>query len=204
MALPGTVPLIVAVDNDFPAQTLQALIAHAKANPDKISYAAARASQRVATGTFAGMAGLKMTYVPYKSSPNAVTDLMTAQLQLFTAELAVTLPPVKPGKIQGLAVTSAKRTPLAAERLMVAESGVPGFALLAWFGAWAPAGTPKEAIATLDAAINQAAESKELRERMDAPGVELQPQSPEALGRFAQAETPRWARAIRESGIESE
>jgi tripartite-type tricarboxylate transporter receptor subunit TctC len=206
VAFLGAVPLIVAVNNDFPAKTLRELIAYAKANPGKISFAAASASQRVATEMLNGMAGTKMTYVPYKSSPNAITDLISGQVQLFTADLAVTLAQVKAGKIRGLAVTSAKRTPLAPDLPTVNEAaGLKGYELIAWFGAFAPANTPKEVITTLNAAINRAvSESKELRERMDALGVEMNPQSPEFLARFARSEAQKWAKAIKDAGIEPE
>jgi tripartite-type tricarboxylate transporter receptor subunit TctC len=205
VAFLGAVPLIVAVNNDFPAKTLGELIAYAKEHPGKISFAAASASQRVATEMLNGMAGTKMTYVPYKSSPNAVTDLMSGQVQLFTADLAVTLPQVKAGKIRGLAVTSARRTPLVPELPTVAEAGkLLGYELIAWFGAFAPTGTPREVVATLNAAINKATESKELRERMDTLGVEMNPQSPEFLAEFARSETRKWGKAIRDAGIEPE
>jgi tripartite-type tricarboxylate transporter receptor subunit TctC len=204
VAFLGSVPLIVAVNNDFPAKTLKDLIAYAKANPEKISFAAASSSQRVATEMLNGMAGTKMTYVPYKSSPNAITDLISGQVQLFTADLAVTLPQVKAGKIRGLAVTSAKRTPQVDLPTVAEAGGLPGYELIAWFGAFAAAGTPKPIVDALNAAINKSMDAKELRERMDALGVQLEPQSPEWLGRFAKSESEKWARAIRDAGIQPE
>ncbi|MCX7893938.1 MAG: tripartite tricarboxylate transporter substrate binding protein [Burkholderiales bacterium] len=204
VAFLGSVPLIVAVNNDFPAKTLKELIAYARANPDKVSFAAASASQRVATEMLAGMAGIKMTYVPYKSSPNAITDLMSGQVQLFTADFAVTLPQVKAGKIRGLAVTSAKRSPQVDLPTVAEAGGLPGYELIAWFGAFAPAGTPKAIVDQLNAAINKSMESKELRERMDALGVQLEPHPPEWLAAFAKSETAKWAKAIREAGIQPE
>ncbi len=205
VAFVGAVPLIVAVNNEFPAKTLAELLAYAKANPNKISFASASASQRVATDMMNGMAGVKMTYVPYKSSPGAITDLISGQVQLFTADLAVTLSQVKAGKIRGLAVTSAKRSPMIPELPTVAEAGnLPGYELIAWFGAFAPAGTPSDVIAKLNAAINKSTESPDLRARMDALGLEMNPQTPEALGRWAQRETQKWAKAIRDAGIEAE
>jgi tripartite-type tricarboxylate transporter receptor subunit TctC len=205
VAFVGSVPLIVAVNNDFPAKTLGELLAYARANPNKISFASASASQRVATDMMNGMAGVKMTYVPYKSSPGAITDLISGQVQLFTADLAVTLSQVKAGKIRGLAVTSAKRSPMIPELPTVAEAGnLPGYELIAWFGAFVPAGTPPDVIAKLNAAINKSTESPDLRARMDALGLEMNPQTPEALGRFAQRETQKWAKAIRDAGIEAE
>ena len=204
VAFLGAVPLIVAVNNDFPAKTLKDLLAYAKANPDKISFAAASASQRVATEMLNGMAGTKMTYVPYKSSPNAITDLISGQVQLFTADLAVTLPQVKAGKIRGLAVTSAKRTPHADLPTVAEAGGLPGYELIAWFGAFAPAGTPTQVVSALNAAINKSMEAKELRDRMDTLGVQLDPQSPDWLGRFAKSESEKWAKAIRDAGIQPE
>jgi tripartite-type tricarboxylate transporter receptor subunit TctC len=205
VAFVGAVPLIVAVNNEFPAKTLADLLAYAKANPGKISFASASASQRVATEMMNGMAGVKMTYVPYKSSPGAVTDLISGQVQLFTADLAVTLAQVKAGKIRGLAVTSAKRSPMAPDLPTVAEAGkLPGYELIAWFGAFVPAGTPPDVIAKLNAAINKSTESPDLRARMDPLGVEMNPQTPDALGRWAQRETQKWAKAIKEAGIEPE
>jgi tripartite-type tricarboxylate transporter receptor subunit TctC len=204
VAFLGAVPLIVAVNNDFPAKNLKELLEYAKANPDKISFAAASSSQRVATEMMNGMAGTKMTYVPYKSSPNAITDLMTGQVQLFTADLAVTLPQVKAGKIRGLAVTSAKRTPLVDLPTVAEAGGLPGYELIAWFGAFAPAGTPKNVVDTLNAAINKSMEAKDLRDRMDTLGVQLDPESPEWLARFARSESEKWARAIKQAGIQPE
>lgn len=204
VAFLGSIPLIVAVNNDFPAKTLKELIAYARANPDKVSFAAASSSQRVATEMLAGMAGVRMTYVPYKSSPNAITDLMSGQVQLFTADLAVTLPQVKAGKIRGLAVTSAKRVPQVDLPTVAEAGGLPGYELIAWFGAFAPAGTPKAIVDQLNAAINKAMESKELRERMDALGVQLEPHPPEWLAAFAKSETAKWAKAIRDAGIQPE
>jgi tripartite-type tricarboxylate transporter receptor subunit TctC len=152
-----------------------------------------------------GMAGTKMTYVPYKSSPNAVTDLIGGQVQLFTADLAVTLAQVKSGKIRGLAVTSARRSPMAPDLPTVAEAGkLPGYELIAWFGAFVPTGTPADVIARLNAAINKAQESSDLRGRMEPLGVEMAAHTPEWLGQFAQRETQKWAKAIREAGIEPE
>ena len=147
VALLGQVPLIVAVNNDLPIKTLADLIALAKAKPGYVTFASASTSQRVATEMLAGMAGVKLLMVPYKSSPNAVNDLMTGQVMMFTADFAVTLQQTKAGKIRGLAVTSSRRSPSIPELPTVAEAGnLPGYELIAWFGAFAPAGTPREVV----------------------------------------------------------
>jgi len=205
VAFLGSVPLIVAVNNDLPVKTLGDLIAMAKAKPDYVTYAAASASQRVATEMLAGMAGIKMVYVPYKSSPNAVTDLMSGQVMVFTADFAVTLPQVRAGKIRGLAVTSSKRSAMVPELPTVNEAGnLKAYELIAWFGAFAPTGTPREVIAKLNDAINKAAESADLKTRLAALGVETSPGTPDTLAAYVKSETAKWAKAMKDAGIEPE
>ena len=153
----------------------------------------------------AGMAGIKMVYVPYKSSPNAITDLMSGQVMFFTADFAVTLPQVKAGKIRGLAVTSSKRSSMIPELPTVSEAGnLKGYELIAWFGAFAPATTSRDAIARLNEVINKAAESADVKSRLATLGVETNQGTPEALGAYARIETAKWAKAVRDAGIEPE
>jgi tripartite-type tricarboxylate transporter receptor subunit TctC len=198
----GSIPLLVCVNNDFPAKTLMELIAYAKANPEKVTFATASASQRVSSEMLASMAGVKMTAVPYKSSPNAVTDLMSGQVNVFTADQAVTLQQYRAGKIRCLAVTSLRRSSQAPELPTVAEAGnLPGYELIAFFVAMAPAGTPKDVIAKLNDAIRKAGESRELRERFAGIGYEVQTSSPEQLAERLRAESAKWSKAAKEAGI---
>ena len=111
VAYMGSVPLIIAVHPDVPAKTLKDLVAMAKAKPGSINFASASTSQLVSTEMFAGMAGIELTNVPYKSGPAAMTDLIGGVVQMFSADFAVMLPQVKAGKVRGLAVTSTKRSP---------------------------------------------------------------------------------------------
>ncbi|WP_231970080.1 Bug family tripartite tricarboxylate transporter substrate binding protein [Polynucleobacter necessarius] len=106
----GSVPLIVAINNDVPATSLNGFVALAKADPGKMTFAYASTSQRVSSEMLANAAGIKMTGVSYKSRPNAMTDLIGGQVNMFTAAFAVTLPQVRAGKIRGLTVTSLKRS----------------------------------------------------------------------------------------------
>ncbi len=154
----ASVPLIVAVNNDFPARTLPEFIAYARQNPGRVNFAAASASQRVSTEMLATMAGIQLTFVPYRAGPAAMTDLIAGQVQLFTADLAVTLPQVRAGRIRGLAVTSAQRSAQIPELPTVAEAAnLPGYELIAWFGLFTPARTPDAAVARLNAAVRAAA-----------------------------------------------
>ena len=201
----GSVPLIVAVNNDLPIKTLADLIAMAKAKPGQVSFASASTSQRVATEMLAGMAGIKLLMVPYKSSPNAVTDLMSGQVMMFTADFAVTLAQVKAGKIRGLAVTASERSASIPELPTVAEAGgLKGYELIAWFGAFAPAGTPTEIVARLNEAFNAASNDATVKSRLGAMGIETRPTTPQVLAEYVKSETVKWAKAIKDAGIEPE
>ena len=201
----GSVPLIVAINNEVPAKSLNGFVALAKANPEKMTFAYASTSQRVSSEMLANVAGIKMTGVSYKSGPNAMTDLIGGQVNMFTADFAVTLPQVQAGKIRGLAVTSLKRSPAIPELPTVNEAlGIKGYELIAFFAAFGPAGMPKETVLKLNKAINDAAKSKELVERFSALGFETHPGTPEALGQKIKLETAKWAKAIKEAGMEPE
>ena len=201
----SSVPLVVAVNNEFAAKTLGDLIAMAKAKPDAITFATASTSQRVSSEMLASMAGIKLTSVPYKSSPNAITDLIGGQVNMFTADFAVMLPQVQGGKVRALAVTSSKRSALLPNVPAVSEfPGMKDYELIAWFAAYAPAGTPRDVVGKLNEAVNFAARSKEITERFGAIGGEFAPGTPEALAQRTARETAKWAKAIKDAGIEPE
>ena len=149
------------------------------------------------------MAGIKMTNVPYKSGPAAMTDLIGGQVNMFSADFAVMLPQVKGGKVRGLAVTSSQRSKSIPELPTVNEAlGLKDYELIAYFAVFAPAGTPADIIQKLNRAINIAAGNKEILERFAALGFETEPGTPEALARRSKAETEKWAKAIRDAKIE--
>ncbi|TSA06363.1 MAG: tripartite tricarboxylate transporter substrate binding protein [Comamonadaceae bacterium] len=199
----GSVPLIVAVNNDVPAKTLREFVDLAKAKPTFVTFASASTSQLVSSEMLAGMAGIQMTNVPYKSGPAAMTDLIGGQVMMFSADFAVMLPQVKGGKIRGLAVTSAKRSPAVPELPSVNEAlGLKDYELIAYFAMFAPAGTSTEIITKLNHAINAAAQSKEIQEKFAAIGFAVEPGTPEALAQRSRLETAKWAKAIREAKIE--
>lgn len=205
VAYMGSVPLIVAVNNDVPVRNLRELTELARAKPTVLTYASASTSQRVSTEMLSSMAGIQMTYVPYKSGPAAMTDLIAGQVNLFTADFAVMLPQVKGGKVRGLAVTSNQRSKAVPDLPTVNEAlGLKDYELIAFFAIYAPAGTPADAIQKLNRAANAAAVDKDLLERFSALGFETAPASPDALGQRTAAETIKWAKAIREAKIETE
>ena len=199
----GSVPLIVAINNDVSAKTLREFVDLAKAKPGEVTFASASTSQLVSSEMLASMAGVQMTNVPYKSGPAAMTDLLGGQVMMFSADFAVTLPQVKAGKIRGLAVTSTKRSAAIPELPTVNEAlGLKDYELIAYFAFFAPAGTPPEAIAKLNAAINAAANTKDLQDKFAAIGFAVEPGTPESLGQRTQRESVKWAKAIRDAKIE--
>ena len=203
VAYMGSVPLIVAVNNDVPAKNLRELVDMAKAKPTVVTFASASTSQLVSTEMLAGMAGIKMTNVPYKSGPAAMTDLIGGQVNMFTADFAVMLPQVKGGKIRGLAVTSSKRSAAIPELPTVNEAlGLKDYELIAYFAVFAPAGTPADIVNKLNQAVNAAANSKEIQEKFAGIGFAVDPGTPEALAQRSKLETAKWAKAIREAKIE--
>ena len=201
----GSVPLIVAVNNDVPVKNLKEFVDMAKAKPTQVTFASASTSQLVSSEMLASMAGIQMTHVPYKSGPAAMTDLIGGQVNMFTADFAVMLPQVKGGKIRGLAVTSTQRSKAIPELPTVNEAlGIKDYELIAYFAMFAPAGTPTDIIQKLNAALNAAANDKGILERFSALGFETSPATPEALAQRSKAETAKWAKAIREAKIETQ
>ena len=199
----GSVPLIVAVNNNVPAKSLREFIDLAKAKPGEVTFASASTSQLVSAEMLASMAGVQMSNVPYKSGPAAMTDLIGGQVMMFSADFAVTLPQVRGGKIRGLAVTSTKRSAAIPELPTVNEAlGLKDYELIAYFAVFAPAGTPAEAVNKLNQAINAAAQSKDLQEKFAPLGFMVEPGTPEALAQRTRAESTKWAKAIRDAKIE--
>jgi len=205
VAFLGAVPLIVGVRAESPYKTLPELIAAAKANPGKMTFASASTSQRVSSEMLFAMTGVKLTYVPYKSGPAAMTDLIGGQVDVFTADFAVMLPQVKGGKVRGLAVTSTQRSKAITELPTVNEAmGLKDYELIAYFALFAPVGTPADVIDKLNRAANAAANDKEILEKFSSLGFETAPGSPQALADRSRTETAKWARAIKEAGIQPE
>lgn len=199
----GSVPLIVGINNDVPAKTLREFVDLAKAKPTHVTFASASTSQLVSSEMLASMAGVQMTNVPYKSGPAAMTDLIGGQVMMFTADFAVMLPQVKGGKVRGLAVTSTKRSAAIPELPTVNEAlGLKDYELIAYFAMFAPAGTPADVVNKLNAAINAAANSKDLQDKFAPIGFVVEPGTPQALAERSARETAKWAKAIKDAKIE--
>jgi tripartite-type tricarboxylate transporter receptor subunit TctC len=201
----ATVPLLVAVKADSPYRTLADLITAARARPEAITFASASSSQRVATESLAAQARVKMLYVPYRSSPLAVQDVLSGRVDLFIADQAVILPQARAGTLRILAVTSAERSATVPEVPTVREAAdLPDYEVIAWFAVFAPAGTPADRVARLNQATVASLALPETRTRLGTFGMNIRSSTPAEAAAFVRAETAKWSNAIRQAGIEPE
>lgn len=199
-------PLILVANPALPATTVQDVIAIAKQTPGHVSFA----SMGVGSGPHLAGELLKYTAkvdivdVPYKGGGPALADVMGGQVQMCFVNIASGLPHVKSGKLKAIAVSSTTRSRSAPEVPTVAESGVPGFDLYEWNAVFAPAGTPPDIIARLNAEIGKILRSPEMQERFFQVGAEAAPGTPEQLDVFVRNETEKWSKFVKEVGIKAE
>jgi tripartite-type tricarboxylate transporter receptor subunit TctC len=172
VAMIGVFPLIVAVNPSVPANSIQELIALAKADPGKINYSSAASSFRIVTEHFAQQAGIKLQHVPYKGSAPAVLGVVANEVSLTFGDISAVLPQVQAGKLKALAVTTAKRVPGLPDVPTIAESGVPGFDMALWSALFAPAGTPPDVVKKLEAEVVRIVGLPDVQSRMKTLGVE--------------------------------
>jgi tripartite-type tricarboxylate transporter receptor subunit TctC len=179
------------------------LIAYAKANPGKLSYGSAGvgSSLHLAGELFKRDAGVDIVHVPYKGPGEAATDLMAGHLQMMFGPPVTILPLAQAGKVRALAVTSAKRSALAADLPSMAEF-LPGFEVLGWYGLAAPAGTPKEIITRVNAETNKVLQSPELIAQLRRLGYEMMGTTPDAVDARIKSDVARWTKIIRDAGIQ--
>ena len=198
-----TTGLILAVRSDFPAKNLQEFIVLAKSQPDKLTAAQASAGMRVSIAMLRSLAGIQVLEVPYKGQPQALNDLLGGQVSFTFADYAVGIPQIKGGKVRGLGVTTPRRSQVAPEIPSIGEI-IPGFDLTVWAGMAAPAGTPREVVEALWRAADRALGSAEVRQAMAGMSFSVEPLDPQAFGAYIGTETVKWAKMVKEAGIEPE
>jgi tripartite-type tricarboxylate transporter receptor subunit TctC len=200
------VPNVLAVYPGVPANTVQELIAYAKANPGKLNFASSGSgtSIHLSGELFKVATGAQMQHIPYKGSAPALQDLVGGQVQLMFDNLPSALPLIKAGKLRALAVTSAARSPVLPDVPTVAESGLPGFEASSWFGLLAPAGTPAAVVAKINADGNKWLDSPNARENLAAQGAIAAGGTPADFAKHINVETAKWAKVVKESGAKVE
>ena len=184
------------------ANNVKELIAYAKANPGKLTYASSGngTSIHMSGEMFKALAGVDMVHVPYKGSAPAVTDLLGGQVQLMFDNIPSSLPHIKAGKLKALATTGAKRDPALADLPTIAESGVTGYESDVWFGLTAPVATPKEIIAKLSEECQKAVKAPAFVKRMTELGYNMIGTNPEKMAEMTKAAITRWAPIVKSSG----
>ncbi|MEG0678195.1 MAG: tripartite tricarboxylate transporter substrate-binding protein, partial [Comamonas sp.] len=165
---------VLLVTNSLPVKSVQELIAYAKAHPGKLNYATSGNGTIVHlnTAAFAAQAGIQLTHVPYKGTGQSITDLAAGQVHLLFDAIPTGMPHVASGRLRALAVTSAERTQLAPQLPTVAESGLPGYSSVTWFGVYGPAGMKPELVGKINQAFNQALQNPEVIASLAKQGVE--------------------------------
>ncbi|RYF22705.1 MAG: tripartite tricarboxylate transporter substrate binding protein [Comamonadaceae bacterium] len=197
-------PSVLLVTNSLPVKSVAELIAYAKAKPGQLNYATSGNGTIVHlnTAAFAAQAGVEMTHVPYKGTALAIPDLVTGQVHVLFDSLPTGMPHVKNGRLRALAVTSAKRSALAPELPTLAESGLPGFSSVTWFGVYLPAGAPPALVERVHKAFTKAMQSPEVIDSLAKLGVEPAAAStPAQFNAMVQADSARWANVIKQHKI---
>src|SRR4051812_41921926 len=206
VSLVATVEWGLIASNQTPYRSAADLIAAAKATPGKIDYSSGGpgSPQHLAMAMFASAAGISLTHVPYKGATQAATDVAAGQIPVGFQGLGTVAPLVRGGHLKLIGVTTEKRLPQFPDVPTVAESGLPGVFFNSWFTILAPAATPKEIIARLDAEVLKAVADPEVREKLENLGFTVRGSSAEELGKMTRDQLAKYARVMKEMGIAAE
>ena len=195
---------VMIVNMKVPAKTVQEFIALAKKEPGKLTFGSGSSSSRIAGELFQQMANVQLTHVPYKSNPQAVTDLLGGQIDMMITDNATGLPQVKGGKVRALGMSSLKRSPLAPDVPTIDEAGVKGYEMSYWFAAYAPAKTPPAVVAKLHDLLVAATKGAAAKTFYESTGTEAVTSSPQDLAKFQGEESQKWGRIIKAANIQPE
>ena len=195
---------VMIVNLKVPAHSVKEFIALAKKEPGKLTFGSGSSSSRIAGELFQQMAGVQLTHVPYKSNPQAVTDLLGGQIDMMITDNATGLPQVKGGKVRALGMSSLRRSPLAPDVPTIDEAGVKGYEMSYWFAAYVPAKTPAAVVARLHGLLVAAVKGAAARQFYESTGTEAVVSSPQELAAFQGEESLKWGRIIKAANIQPE
>jgi tripartite-type tricarboxylate transporter receptor subunit TctC len=204
IARTGDLPFMLVVNPEVPARTVAELIAYARANPGKLTYASGSSSAIVSGATFAHNAGLDLLHVPYKSSPPAMNDVIGGRITMMFTDVLTGLPHVNGGALRALAVTTRSRSPLVPELPSMQEAGVPDFDITSWQGYFGPANLPKDIVLRLNGEIRKIVEKPAIKAQLASLGMDAFSGTPEDLGAFVKDQLVLWERLVRNAGIEKQ
>ena len=200
----GSFTLLLVVNQDVPARSVSELIAYARANPGKLSFASGNTSGIVAGETLKHWGKLDILHVPYKSVPPAMTDLLAGRVSMMFVDLTNALPHVRAGKVRALAASRKERSKLFPDVPSLHEAGVTGFEMDSWAGLLAPASTPKEIVDRLNAEVRKIIETPEIKAKIGGIGFEAFASTPEEFAAFIKLQLDSWGRMVRDAGIQPE
>jgi len=195
---------VLVVRADSPYKSVADLIADARKRPGKLSLGSGSSSSRVAGEMFKQLTHTDILHVPYKSNPNAITDLLGGQIDFMITDTATGVPQIKGGKLRGLGVSTARRNPLLPELPTLDEAGVKGYDMGYWFAAYVPAGAPAPVVARLHELLVAATKSAAAKQFFESTGTEPWTTTSDELAKFQSAEAQKWGRVIKAAGIEPE
>jgi len=206
VSLVSASPYVVTANPKVAAADIRGLIALAKASPGKLSFGSSGtgAASHLSAELFKSMAGVDLLHVPYKGTGQALTDLLAGHVNLMFAPAQTVMPHVQSGKLKALGVTGARRSQTLPDLPTVAESGLPGYEAVGWFGLLAPAATPKATVAKLSADANRVLAMRDVREKMLGLGAEPAGNTPEEFASFIRGDQAKWSRLMKEAGITPE
>jgi tripartite-type tricarboxylate transporter receptor subunit TctC len=206
--LVGRSPNVLVVRNESPFKSMKDVLDAARANPGKLSFASqgAGTSAHLAGELFKSLAKVDIVHIPYRGAGPAINDLMGGQVDIMFATAASVGASIEGGRLRPLAVTTAERSPapLLANVPTIAESGLPGYVADSWYGLFAPAGTPPEVLARLNAAATRAVQTDSFRKRVENEGLVISAGTPEDFDRYAKREEERWRKVVKAAGITAE
>ena len=203
VTLVGSSPQLLIASTGLPANSVRDLIALAGAKPGQLRYASGGngSPSHLAMELFKSMARIDMVHVPYKGGDPVLVALLSGEMQLYFGNIRAMMPHVRAGKLKALGVTSPKRSPAVPEIPTIAESGLPGYSMMAWWGLLAPAATPKAIVMQLQREVARMLTEPVLRDRLAAVGIDAAGSTPEAFGTYIRQEIKTWSKVIKEAGV---
>jgi tripartite-type tricarboxylate transporter receptor subunit TctC len=206
VGLVATVPNVLVTHPSVPAATLAEFIAYARARPGQLNFGSGGSgtSNHLAGELFNLVAGVRLVHVPYKGVNLAMNDVLGEQVQLVVIGIPAAAPHIKAGKLRALAVIAPKRSVALPDVPTVAEAGLPGYDVTTWYGVLVPAGTPRPIVVRLNAELVRAMRSDDLQERLAAMATDPATGTPEEFGELLQQEIAKWAKVVREAGLQAD
>ncbi len=204
IARTGDLPFMLVIDPKLPVNSVADLIALAKKEPGKYSYASGSSSAIVSGATFATLANIDLLHVPYKSSPPALTDVIAGRVSMMFVDVLTGLPHVKGGALKALAVTTKQRSALLPDLPSMDEAGVKGFDITSWQGYLGPANLPKDIVTKLNAEIRKVVETPSVKNELAERGMEAFSGTPESFDKFLKEQLVVWEKLIRDAKIEKQ